>query len=85
MSVLSQGKPLLVFLTKSNDNTRLIHSSAFIVLYIVSSKLLIYKKTHFFQSRFFIQANEDVDFAPAAKDISINVYAVISKFSQRIV
>ena len=43
------------------------------------------KKNTFFSKPFFSQANEDVDFAPAAKDISINVYAVISKFSQRIV
>ena len=48
MSVLSQGKPLLVVLTRSNDNMGLIHSSALIVLYIVSSKLLIYEKKHIF-------------------------------------
>ena len=44
MFVLSRGKA--VVLPRANNNTRLVHSSAFIVLLNCSCKLLIYAKTH---------------------------------------
>ena len=44
MFVLSRGKA--VVLPRANNNTRLVHSSAFIVLLYCSCKLLIYAKTH---------------------------------------
>ena len=33
----------------------------------------------------FSQVNENIDFTLAAKDISINTYAMISKFSEHII